>query len=950
MRHPNLKILLSVLFILTACYTKALNPDDRYKLSGRIVEAISGKPVSGATINIEGMYLWAVSDQNGNFSIDVLDGGNYTLRVSQLEYVPTAIPVSVAGDVSGLKIRLELNTLAIDEVVVTAKTSENNLNTTLIIGGTALEHMQVSNVADISALLPGGKTKNPDLTADNYFSLRNGGTNEGNARFATAVEVDGVRMGNNGSFDALEGANTKSIATANIESVEVITGVPSAEYGDLNSGMVRINTKKGRTPWQVLFSANPRTQQVSASKGFDLGGNRGVINAGGEWTKATRSLTSPYSSYKRRGFSLNYHNTFRKALKFDFGVAGNFGGMNTKDDPDAYSGEFTKVRDNVLRANVSMTWMLNKTWITNLKFDGSVYYNDNRSHERTYNSSSSELPAVHATEEGYFFATRLPQTYFANKVTDSKELDYAASLKYEWTRRIGSAQSNLKAGVQWKATGNVGDGEYYQDPALAANGYRPRPYNNYPYMHNTAAYAEENLSMPIGTTQLELMAGVRFESLRIRNTEYRNLKTFSPRFNLRWRINEIFAVRGGWGVTEKLPSYYALYPRQEYRDVQTFGFSYGNSTQYIYHTQPYTVLHNRDLKWQRNYNSEIGVDVDIENIKIMLVGYYNKTKRPYRYSNSYTPYSYNMMTLPSGFTMPDNPELKLDNQTGELYVRESSSDYWTAMDVSENQTFVRSTTPDNGATITRKGLELIVDFPEIKPIRTQIRFDAAYGYSKYIDNSLSYYYNTGWSHTSIANRSYEFVGIYATGNSSSVTANGRRESSIDANFTTITHIPSARVIISVRVEMSLMKRMQNLSEHNGREYAFNVVSEEDRSPAGGSIYNGNSYTAVRPVAYMDLDGNIHPFTDAEAADSRFSGLIRTSGNAYTFKRDGYDPFVFTNINITKEIGDHVSVSFFANNFTSAKRYMTSHATGISAIVEAFSPPKFYYGITCRLKL
>ena len=50
--------------------------------------------------------------------------------------------------------------------------------------------------------------------------------------------------------------------------------------------------------------------------------------------------------------------------------------------------------------------------------------------------------------------------------------------------------------------------------------------------------------------------------------------------------------------------------------------------------------------------------------------------------------------------------------------------------------------------------------------------------------------------------------------------------------------------------------------------------------------------------------------------------------------------------VTKEIGNHVSLSFFANNFTNARQYVTSRATGVSAIFT----PNFYYGITCRIKL
>ena len=188
---------------------------------------------------------------------------------------------------------------------------------------------------------------------------------------------------------------------------------------------------------------------------------------------------------------------------------------------------------------------------------------------------------------------------------------------------------------------------------------------------------------------------------------------------------------------------------------------------------------------------------------ISLVGYFNRTKLPYKYTSAYTPFAYDILQLPDGFTMPANPQINVDSQTGMVYIRENESDYWTPMDVKvTDRTFVKSTSPDNGMDVTRRGAELIVDFPEITPIRTQFRVDAAYTYTKYIDNSLSYYYQNGWSHTdaSLPNRSYQYVGIYANGDNSSITANGRRTHSLDANITAITRIPKARLIISRRLE------------------------------------------------------------------------------------------------------------------------------------------------------
>ena len=930
---------------LALSFSASAAPSRTAAVSGRIADT-EGLPLVGAVVGFEDTYLWAVSDRDGNFILENIPPGDYTLAASSLGYATCTMALTVGGDVEGLDIRLSENTLAIEQVVVTAREKREEPNTTFVIGRNALDHLQLSGLTDVAALLPGGKTVNPDLTRANYFSLRDGGAdNLGNARFATAVEVDGVRMGNNASFGAMEGVGTRSVAVGNIESVEVITGVPSAEYGDVNSGIVRIRTRRGRTPWGVQLAVNPRTWQASLAKGFDLGKDRGALNFSGEWTRATKNPVSPYTSYTRRGVSLAYGNTFRRALKFDAGVMANIGGMNSEDDPDAYTGEYTLNRDNLLQGNLSLTWLLNKAWVTNLHFDASVNFHDNRAHEHLFYSSASEQPAVHATEEGYFIADKLPFNYFSDKITDSKELDVAASLRYEWTRRRGRTNSSLKAGVQWKTTGNAGAGEYYEDPKLAADGYRPRPYSAYPYMHNLAVYLEERFAFAVGSTELQLTAGVRLENLFIRGSKYDRTSTLSPRLNARWRLSEGFTVRGGWGITEKLPSYYILYPRQEYRDIQTFGVSYDdNRSSYIYYTQPYRLLHNPGLRWQRNRNAEFGIEATVLGARLMLVGYYNRTKQPYKYSRLFTPFSYNLLQLPDGYTMPADPQLKVDNQTGIVYVRGHGEEFWTPMDVRvTDRTFVESAYQDNGSDIERAGVELVADFPEITPVRTQLRLDAAYGYSSYVDNSLSYHYQKGWSHSSLPNRSYQYVGIYANGGGASV-ANGARSHRLDANLTAITHIPGARLVITCRLEMTLLRRSQALSVYRGGEYAFNV-SEQSNTPTGGSIYDGGSYTAVRPVAWVDLDGRTHPFTDREAADPAFANLILKSNNAYTFAPDGYDPYFSANLSVTKEIGDHVSLSFFANNFTNSRRYVTSYATGVGAIFT----PDFYYGLTCRLK-
>lgn len=234
-------------------------------------------------------------------------------------------------------------------------------------------------------------------------------------------------------------------------------------------------------------------------------------------------------------------------------------------------------------------------------------------------------------------------------------------------------------------------------------------------------------------------------------------------------------------------------------------------------------------------------------------------------------------------------------------------------------------------------MELTVDFPEIKPISTSLRLDAAWNHTQYTSAVSSNLYRDGWSHSSLPGRSFEYVAIY---NGGATVYNGRRTDNLDANLTAITHIPRARLVITVRLEAALLRESQYTSDK-----AF-TVGASGFTPTGGNIYDGNSYTAVYPSAYMDLDGNIHPWTAESAQDPALQRLIIRSGNMYTFAADGYSPYFSANLSVTKEIGSHVSLSLFANNFTNARPAVQSRATGVSAIFT----PSFYYGLRCRIKL
>ena len=58
-----------------------------------------------------------------------------------------------------------------------------------------------------------------------------------------------------------------------------------------------------------------------------------------------------------------------------------------------------------------------------------------------------------------------------------------------------------------------------------------------------------------------------------------------------------------------------------------------------------------------------------------------------------------------------------------------------------------------------------------------------------------------------------------------------------------------------------------------------------------------------------------------------------------------------NLSVTKEIGDHVSVSFYANNFWNTMRHVHSSQTDLETSLFGSSyVPSYYYGLSLRLKI
>lgn len=960
-------------------------------VSGTIISGKDKQPISFASVTLKESHLFAYTDNAGHFIIKNVPKGQTTIVVSCLGYASHTEKVNFNGKDVVLNFSLDENDLKLNEAVVVAKRKRDDATTAYSINRTTLDNQQIINVSDISSLLPGGKSVNPSLMNDRRMSLRSGTSERGNASFGTAVEVDGVRLNNNSTTGESLGASTRTLSASNIESVEIIAGIPSVEYGDLSNGMVKVNTRRGRSPFIIESSINQHTRQFAVNKGISAGKDAGVVNVSFEHARSFSDAASPYTAYQRNAFSLNYLNVVMKdhlPLTINVGLRGNIGGYNSKADPDEQLDDYSKMRDNGVSGNIRLNWQLNQPWLTSLQFTGAVSHSNRHSESYTNTSSASTQPYLHAITEGYNIAEDYDKNPTANIIlgptgywyvkgfNDSKPFNYSLKLKADWNHKFGNVRSLLMAGAEWTSTKNSGRGTYYDDMRYAPT-WREYRYTAQPAMNNLALYTEEKISIPTAKDGLfELTAGLREDVTIIRHSNYPRVGSLSPRVNSRYvffsgRKTWVSDLRlhAGWGKSVKLPSFQILYPPPSYKDMLTFSSTSDaqNRSYYAYYTCPTKTVSNPNLRWQYTHQYDLGTEIKTRIADINVSVFYNKTFRPYMATNIFTPFTYKYTTQSAlqkcGIPVA-NRAFSLDHKTGIVTVTDVTGKRPAVTLPYENRyTYVTNATYVNASSVSRYGLEWIIDFVQIRPLRTQVRLDGNYYHYKGMDHTLFADVPLGLQNRQSDGALYQYIGYYRGGSASSTNytanaapANGSVSSQVNLNATFTTHIPKLRLIMALRVESSLYRYSRARSS---RGYVIeNGVPNLDK-PYDSKMRNQT--VGVFPEYYSTWDNPTEkkPFYDAYLWARKndrnlyndLSQLIVRTNYPFMLNPDKVSAYWSANISVTKEIGDHVSLSFYANNFFNTLRRIRSSQTGLeTSLFGSGYVPNFYYGLSLRLKL
>lgn len=833
----------------------------------------TGEPLSGATMQLVQSGLWGISGKDGEVEIRNVPRLPVAYKVSMLGYKDVEGEICLDGK-DNVRILMEEESLSMREVVVVAQAGQGGESTTSIIGRQALDHLQATSLKDILQLLPGGVSmKNPSLTSPGQFKVRTLASDD-NATFGAAIIINGMPVSTNANMNTglglssissgNSGADLRSIATDDIESVEIIRGVASAEYGDVSSGVMIVNKRIGVSDLNMKARIMPGIMQLHAGKGFDIK-SAGSLNISADYARGTSDPRFLTDKYNRGILSLAHRKTlldktWTLTTNIDLSYTGEWKGADP-DEPEAMKKFFSSRDAFSLRLSHNGMLKLDKALARTLKYDVALSLSSDRIfNDRLVSVGSGAI--LDATKDGMYEGTPYPSSYETLSGTKSNPVMYWAKFSDLFYLNVGNMSNRFNVGTEWKIEGNRGIGQY--DKTLKFKAFaqdRIRRFCDIPYMNQISAYVEDNVVLTFSERRypnITGQVGVRWTVVQPWRNE--RMMALSPRLNIAVNPVRYLSLRLGYGISEKVPSLQDLYPSPDYYDFYNMSVSDGQKSYYLYSTR---VFDNKpvSIKTMRGTKYELGFDVRLDNgMSFSVVGYHEKVSR--------------------GFG-PDNSEWKT-----------LMFDVWNAADVTftgqkpiyDQQNPSRRDTvlynlirPGNPKSRRNRGIEFDFNFGKINATNTSFYLSGAWSETRSSSSNLGYKLPVGEA------RNYGPVYVVYPESSYSFSESRR----FSATLRVVQHIPVIRFIVSASAQCILY------------EYDHEVSS--GTRPLG-YIY-GSEYIKFTEDQLDDIEFNFHGYMlKDQIFDTRISNVPVT-----------WPAIWCLDMRVTKEIGDKAGFSFYANN-------------------------------------
>jgi len=227
------------------------------KISGTVADTKTGEGLSGANIIITGKWLGngniekldiplgAAADLDGFYYIINIPSGAYIVRALMMGYETKQI-VDVRVE-AGRTIKLDftLNQTVVEGEVITVVAEKEVVKLDLSssqqeISGEDVQNLPINNIEDVLHMASGVSVD----AYNNEISIRGGGSDQ------VMAYLDGFSM-----KDEVFNVPFLSFNRTSISNITIKTGGFSAEYGDLRSGIIDVETQDGGSRYSLIIDS-----------------------------------------------------------------------------------------------------------------------------------------------------------------------------------------------------------------------------------------------------------------------------------------------------------------------------------------------------------------------------------------------------------------------------------------------------------------------------------------------------------------------------------------------------------------------------------------------------------------------------------------------------------------------------------------------------------------------
>ena len=827
-----------------------------------------------------------LTDETGRTHLRVAPG-QYQVAYFHIAYHSKEESKNIVGKQT-IEVTLVPLVKELQEVIITAEEGKG-FSTKSVINRKAMEHLQPSSFADLMELLPGGLAKTPDLTSTNVIRIREFGSSisgystsslgvqfvmdgnvlNSNMDMLQAVKDDqgGVRKRNTNGF----GVDMRTLSTNDIESVEIIRGIPTVSYGDLTSGLVLIHRKSGYTKWQARIKADGYSKSYYVAKGFEVTPTWS-LNTSLDYLDALSDPRDVYETYKRvnasirskKVFTLGEHTLeWRSNLDYSVNID------EVKVDPDtgylatdsyqnqrqkiSFSNNFDyKFQSGSPFKTIKLTTNINQG-IEDIKQSVLVQYDG---------PTSVSIAREQGVNEGYF-----PELSFVSRTkTEGRPLNANGKLETNLAFQTGILKHEGEAGIDYKYSHNYGRGEMYDllTPPSTKSTTRPRAYKDIPAYQNLAFFAGDKMSTWIGEHNLGLYGGIRVSKMLGLNHNFDLSKKVyvEPRFIFQWGLpkiklgNQVLKtdVTLGYGELYKQPTGLMLYPNKTYLDFTQLNFrpvdSEYQSVNYMTYVEDVT---NYQLVAAKNVKKELRLDLNYAKHDFFITYFDEKMSNGFRGVLNYKIYQYKRY---------DTSGIDLENLTDKPVLEE--------LPYTERVVLQGITKRENGSSTHKQGIEFGYSSPRFEGINTRFTLSGAWFKTVYI-NSVPVQEKPS---KSLAGEDYAFVGVYKSDD-------GNKVSGMNYNLIVDTYLPALDMNISASFQGVL----------------FNSDTRE--------------WKEDQPISYFGADGVLHDYTDADRKDGYLQWLVRNVSTTENMNKH-YTFDIRVNLKVSKRIYKDIKASLFVN--------------------------------------